>query len=505
MNKNSREKSNKFDTEAHLRAVINTAIEGIITIDKKGIIQTINPAAEKIFSYDEEEVKGKNISMLMPKPYEEEHDTYIKNYLSTGKAKIIGIGREVKGKRKNGIVFPMWLQVAQYFENGQRFFVGFIKDLSTERNYLDRVIGYERILEDSINEVYLFDAETLLFTHANQGALKNLQYSDEEIKKLTPLDLKPEYTLESFQKLIKPLKSGNEEKIQFTTVHRRKDGSLYPVEVHLELIDFESRKVFVAIILDISEKISAETNIKAQQEQLMHMDRVSIMGEMAAGIAHEINQPLTAINSYANAAARRIKSGNIDIDSIGKLLEKISNASIRASDVISHLRIMLKPNTKQHRHLNINSLIEDAVELANSDSRAREFELILGLAKDLPKVTADGVQIQQVIINLIRNAMDESIDKSDESKEIEITTRLLPNENRIEVSIKDQGKGIDPKKAEKLFDPFFTTKGMGMGMGLTICQTIIHNHHGKLWFTQNPDKGATFHFTIPTALDIDNE
>ena len=505
MNKKLRNNLHNIIKETQLRAIFQTAIEGIITIDRNGIIQAINPAAEKIFLYNKDEVIGKNVSMLMPQPYQQEHDDYINNYLISGEAKIIGIGREVSGKRKDRTVFPIWLAVTQFIDNNKQYFAGFIKDLSVEKNYLERATSNERILEDSLNEIYIFDVDTLLFIHVNKSALTNLQYSADEIQKLTPLDLKPEYTFETFQKLIYPLKNGEEEKIQFTTQHCRKDGSLYPVEVRLELIEFEFRKVFVAIILDVTEKITAEVNIKAQQEQLMHMDRVSMMGEMAAGIAHEINQPLTAINTYANAVERRLKMGETNVDTLKQLLDKISKASLRASDVISRLRIMLKPHTKQHMNLDINSLIEDAIELAKSDTLARDFNFILNLAEDLPKVTVDEVQIQQVILNLIRNAMEAHIEEGDNLKTIEISARFIPGENRIQVSFKDQGVGVDSKSAKKLFDPFYTTKSLGMGMGLTICQTIVHEHSGKLWFSKNSDKGATFHFTIPTALSSDNE
>ncbi len=621
--------------DSRLRAVINTAIEGIITIDIAGVIHSFNPAAEKIFSYSANEVIGNNVSMLMPEPYQHEHDSYIQNYISSGNAKIIGIGRELEAKRKDGTVFPMWLSVAEFYEDGQQFFAGFIKDLTVEKNCFEQATSLEHILQNSLNEIYIFDAETLYFIHVNKGALDNLGFSSDEMLKLTPVDIKPEYSLEKFQKIISPLCSGEHEKIVFTTMHQRKDGSSYPVEVHLELSKYESKPVFVAIILDItqrkiaeekvrlseeefrlifenaptgvamldldgnytnvnpvlcdmlgyskpkfltlsykdithpddieksseflykllrgdftgfsidkryirkdrktinvilnvaivhenvalahnaagkpallishivdvSKEIEAEEYARTQQEQIAHMDRVSMMGEMVAGIAHEINQPLTAIDSYAQAAQRRIQANDLDFEKLKDLLEKISKTSQRASDVVSHLRAMMKHEARKRNNYSINSLINDAVKMLETDMRVYEFRIKLELDKNLPNVMADSIQIQQVLLNLIRNAMDAAAKQADQYKEIIIRSSLLTGENRVEVSVKDYGSGIDEDTAEQLFNPFYTTKQNGLGMGLSICKSIVQTHGGSLWFLPNADKGTTFHFTVPTALD----
>ena len=622
-------------SESRLRAVIETAAEGIITIDITGVIHSFNPAAEKIFSYSANDVIGNNVSMLMPEPHQHQHDFYIQNYISSGNAKIIGVGRELEGKRKDGSVFPIWLSVAEFNEDGQHFFTGFIRDLTNEKSYYEKAASLEHILQNSLNEIYIFDADTLHFMHANKGALANLGYSSDEILKLTPVDIKPEFSIEKFQKVISPLRSGEHQKIVFTTIHQRKDSSSYPVEVHLEITRYESKPVFVAIILDITqrkiieekarlseeefrlifenaptgvaiidldgnyanvnpalcdmlgyskselltlsykdithpddieksnkyfhkllrgdftgfsldkryirkdrktinvilniaivhenvalahdaagkpallishivditEEIEVEEKSKALQEQLAHMDRISMMGEMAAGIAHEINQPLTAIDTYAQAAQRRINADKVDYEKLEDLLEKISKTSQRASDVVSHLRSMVKRQTRKSISLSINSLIEDTIKLLETDIRADEFRIKLELNKELPNVMADSIQIQQVLLNLIRNAMDAVAKEVDQYKEITIRSSFLAGENRIKISVKDYGYGIDQDTAEKLFNPFFTTKQTGLGIGLSICKSIVQIHGGSLWFLPNADKGNTFHFTLPTALD----
>ena len=624
-----------MNTTSRLQAIIDTSIEGIITIDNAGIILSFNPAAEKLFAYHADEVIGENISMLMPSPHQEQHDNYIKNYLTTGEAKIIGKVRELTATRKDGRVLYIWLTVAEFTENDQHFFVGFIQDITQSKKYLEKVSSYENILEDSLNEIYIFDAETLYFIRVNKGALDNLLYSSEEIQKLTPVDIKPEFSLENFQQLIQPLRTGEENKITFITIHERKDGSTYPVEVHLELISYESRPVFVAIILDITKRLETEEKLrlseeefqlifenaptglavidldgkyldvnpalcdivgyskpellnlnyidithpddievskkflsrmlrgelsgyniekryirkdrrivnvilnvssvdesvtlahdkkgkpllliahilditeeiqlrealKKQQEQLVHMDRVGMMGEMAAGIAHEINQPLTAIDSYTKAAQRRMKAENLDFEKLEELLDKISSASLRAGDVITRMRAMVKRETKKHVHININTSIEEAVNLVQADTQAIHFEITLDLADNLPSVAADVVQIQQVILNLIRNGMEATAEENKEINKIIVSSTFLASENRVQVSVKDFGIGIDDEEAKYIFDPFYTTKSSGMGMGLAISQSIIQQHGGNLWLEKNADKGTTFYFTIPTILD----
>ncbi|MFK7815208.1 MAG: PAS domain S-box protein [Gammaproteobacteria bacterium] len=621
--------------ESQLRAVIETAVEGIITIDITGVIHSFNPAAEKIFSYSANDVIGNSVSMLMPEPYQHQHDSYIQNYIDSGNAKIIGSGRELEGKRKDGTEFPIWLSVTEFFEDSQQFFTGFIRDLTVEKNYSEKISSLEQILENSVNEIYIFDAESLYFIHANKGALDNLGFSSDEIIKLTPVDIKPDFSIEKFQKIIRPLRNGEVEKIMLTTMHQRKDNSSYPVEVHIEFTRYASKPAFVAIILDITlrkiaeekailseeefrlifenaptgvavidldgnytnvnpvlcnmlgyskpefltlsykdithpddidksseylykllkgefagfsidkryirkdrktinvilnvaivhenialahdaagnpallishivdvtEEIEVEEKNNALQEQLAHMDRISMMGEMAAGIAHEINQPLTAIDTYAQAAHRRIHADNIDYGKLQDLLEKISNTSQRAGDVVSRLRAMVKRQTRKSSSLSINTLIDDAIRLLETDTRVYEFRIKLELDQGLPNVIADSIQIQQVLLNLIRNAMDATAKEVDQFKEITICSSYLAGENRIRVSVKDYGCGIEQDTAEELFNPFFTTKKTGLGIGLSICKSIIQTHGGSLWFLPNADKGTTFHFTLPTVLD----
>ncbi|MDH3716837.1 MAG: PAS domain S-box protein, partial [Planctomycetota bacterium] len=251
---------------AVLHAILQTAAEGIITIDARGLMQEANPAAERIFGYSAGEMIGHNVRTLMPAPYDEEHDQYLANYLKTGIKKIIGIGREVRGLRKDGTEFPLSLSVSEVELGGGRLFTGIVRDLSERKKHEDRVAEFGRIVEESLNEIYVFDAETLKFLRVNRGARENLGYTMDELRHMTPIHITPEYDDEAFASIIHPLRTSQRRNIVFTSVHQRKDQSLYDVEVHVQLAEFEGKPAFVAIIRDVTERLKAEEALRREHE-----------------------------------------------------------------------------------------------------------------------------------------------------------------------------------------------------------------------------------------------
>ena len=250
-----------------LRAILATAVEGIITIDDRGTIETLNPSAERLFGYSANELIGRNVKVLMPSPYYEGHDGYLANYRETRERKIIGIGRDVVGKRKDGTEFPLELAVSEFKFADQRMFAGFIRDLTERQRSEEIELSLGRIVENSLNEIFIFDAETLKFVRVNRGARENIGYSMEQLRELTLVDIKPNVTEEQFLEIIQPLKTGKEQSLVFETVHARKDGSRYPVEVHLQMDRFQGQACFVAIILDITERKQFVTALQDSEER----------------------------------------------------------------------------------------------------------------------------------------------------------------------------------------------------------------------------------------------
>lgn len=255
------------DEHAQLRAILDSAVDGVITIDEQGSIEAVNPAAEQLFGFSAAEMLGRNVSMLMPSPFAEEHDGYLANYLRTGIRKIIGIGREVEGRRKDGTCFPLYLAVGQTRLGERHVFTGFLHDLSDLRSAQERATELGRILEDSVNEIFIFDAATLKFLLVNQGALRNIGRTSEEVKNLTPVDIMPHYSTESFTVLLKTL-SRPDSLLEFEAVHERKDGSTYQVLVRLQKTNWRGRPAFVAIIVDVSERKRQETELRIRNRAI---------------------------------------------------------------------------------------------------------------------------------------------------------------------------------------------------------------------------------------------
>lgn len=260
---------NEHDLRAQaskLATLLEAAVDSIITIDQHGIIESANPAAEKLFQYKKEEFLGRNVRFLMPDPYRSEHDGYLQRFLETGERRIIGIGREVIGQRQDGSTFPMHLSVSQYTAEGQTFFTGIIHDLTLRHEADARATRLGRIVEASSNEIFVFDADSLQFLTVNTGARRNLGYSETEMQSMTPVDIKPDFDWDMFQRTIAPLRAGTRDQLRFETRHRRRDDSVYDVEVNLSLQTEENPPVFVAIILDITER-------KAKEERLRLLER----------------------------------------------------------------------------------------------------------------------------------------------------------------------------------------------------------------------------------------
>lgn len=260
----------------------------------------------------------------------------------------------------------------------------------------------------------------------------------------------------------------------------------------------------VLVFRDISEKKRQQAalqhaleELKEQQDKLTHVSRLSIMGEMAAGIAHEINQPLTAISNYAQVCNRMLARDEPMMDSVQEALDKIGVQARRAGDVIARVRRFVKKPEHIDELIDPNKLITDVVRLAEVDAKNNSMEILLELADNLPVVQVDPVQIQQVALNLIRNAMEAMRDEPTRAIGVRVLTEQLDDEF-VRVSVIDRGHGLASDANEKLFTPFYTTKAEGMGIGLSICHSIIQTHGGRLTFENNPEGGTIFRFTLPT-------
>jgi two-component system sensor kinase FixL len=361
--------------EMHLRSILETVPDAMIVIDKRGIMQFFSKAAERQFGYTAEQAIGKNVSILMPEPDRTRHDSYLERYRVTGDRRIIGIGRIVTGKRKDGTTFPMHLSVGEMRSDGEPYFTGFVHDLTEQQQ--------------------------------TQARLQELQ------------------------------------------------------------------------------------------SELVHISRLSAMGEMASALAHELNQPLAAINNYMKGS-RRLLSVSEDPNraKIESAMDRASEQALRAGQIIRRLRDFVARGESEKRVESIAKLIEESGALGLTGAREQGVNLQFEVDHEHDLVLVDRVQIQQVLVNLFRNALEAMA--TSPQRRLVASTRAV-SDDMIEVAVADSGSGFADGVEASLFQTFFTTKETGMGVGLSISRSIVEAHGGKMWAENNPAGGATFRFTLPAV------
>jgi C4-dicarboxylate-specific signal transduction histidine kinase len=256
-----------------------------------------------------------------------------------------------------------------------------------------------------------------------------------------------------------------------------------------------------AIRYAIERKRSDDT-ARSRDIELAHLSRVNMMGQMAAGLAHELNQPLSAISIYASVCLEQIKSGKNQRETMLSAMEEVANEARRAGTIISRLRSFVRKQQPQSAAVDVNVIVEESIGILGSEFRQHKMRPRLILNADLPKAMADVVQIEQVLVNLIYNALEAMLEPGSSEPGLTIATELTADAASVQVSVIDNGPGISPENLEKLFQPFFTTKTKGMGMGLNISRTIIESHGGKLNAIANEDGGMRFSFTLPVARGV---
>ncbi|MFQ5971092.1 MAG: PAS domain S-box protein, partial [Alphaproteobacteria bacterium] len=484
-----------IESETKLRAILDTAVDAIITIDETGTIEDVNPAVEGIFGYAASELLGRNVDMLMPEPYRSEHSRYIANYLRTGKKKIIGIGREVVGQRKDGSIFPMELGVSELRVSGRRLFTGMVRDVSARKRAEELSTRLGRIIEHSINEIYVFDAETLKFTLVNSGARENLGYAMDELRELTPLDLKPEFTRDEFEVLLEPLRQGTRPQVLFETLHKRKDGSTYDVEVRLQLMPTEAPPVFVAIIQDITYRRRIE-------RELLQAQKMEAVGQLTGGVAHDFNNLLTVIMGNLEMLEARLEG-----DRNREILGQAQEAAGLGAQLTARLLAFARRQALEPRLIDLNQLVLGTSDLLQR-TLGETIQVNSILAKDLWQTVADPGQVENVLLNLAINARDAMADGGaltietanahlDEAYAVS-TTGVLPGDY-VMLAVTDTGHGMTRAIQERAFEPFFTTKeaGTGTGLGLSMVYGFVRQSGGHVSLESEPGQGSTLRIYLP--------
>lgn len=279
----------------------------------------------------------------------------------------------------------------------------------------------------------------------------------------------------------------------------RKDGGEFPMEAALSPMPTRDGLYVLVSVVDITERRNAERATARQRDEFAHLSRVAMLGELSGSLAHELNQPLTAILSNAQAAQRFLAQSPPRIDRLAEILADIVKCDHRAGAVIQRLRSLLRKEDSQRHPLDVNEVVKESLRLMRSDLLSRQVAVSTDLADALPAVSGDRNQLQQVLLNLVINACD-AMEVQDVDRRLVVRTETTVHGN-VEVSVLDRGAGIPLPNLERIFEPFVTTKATGMGLGLAICRSIVEAHGGRLWATNNADRGATLHCELPATRD----
>ncbi len=492
-------------TEAGARAIVDTAVDAIVTIDERGIIQSANVVVESMFGYTVSELVGRNVNLLMTATDRDDHDNHLQRYLETGVKRIIGIGREIVARRKDGTLMPAELAVGEFFAGGERRFTGFIRDISDRKLMEERLRQREETLRVTLEQApagivtMTLDGDIL---GVNRAFCRVLGRSETELVGCRLRDLCHADDVQACTDTATRLLRERVPSLEVGCRLNHRDGHSIVVRVYLAVVRdaFGDASSLIAQVVDRTEEVRSAEEAREHRERLAQASRVMIMGEMAAGIAHEINQPLAAIATYSQACRRMLEAGRHDATDLLDALSEVAAQAERAGEVIRRLRALVKQGEVRRTAVAINDVVTEAIELAHLDSRAPRAGVELDLEAALPSVEIDVVQIQQVLLNLIRNAVEATEGDSAEANRIGVRTRARAPDF-VEVAVVDTGAGLSGEVADKLFEPFFTTKGSGMGMGLSISRSIIRAHGGRLGYTRNEGRGTTFWFTLPSMVE----
>ncbi len=355
---------------------------------------------------------------------------------------------------------------------------------------------WRSIFETSTLGITIFNQD-LHYITTNLAFRAMLGYTDEELRQLTPLDITVGEERGTAQSRLTDLQQGKVDHYEVVKQYRRKDGKVIWGHSSVAQVVESRPKMFIGTMVDITESKRAQDGIEAARGELRRVARMNRLGAMTASIAHEINQPLAAIAANTSAALRWLANATPNLDEARAALEGIGRDSRRAGDVVEGIRAMFKNEGQNRVLLDINQLVREVLVLVQGELFKRGISLDTELTENLPQVMADRVQLQQVVMNLVTNAMDAMEPIVDRQKLLRVKSAIKDGDIVV-VAIEDSGTGIDADKVDRLFDTFFTTKPNGMGMGLSICRSIIEAHNGRLGVSAGAQYGSVFRFELPT-------
>jgi len=487
-------------SEARKAAILDSALECIVTIDHQGCITEFNPAAERTFGYRREEVLGKQLAdMIIPPALRERHRQGFARYLATGQARVLGRRIEITAVRADGREFPAELAITRIPLDGPPSFTGYLRDITERR---------ESEEELRRSEAFLAEGQQLSRVGSFSWRLTTDEIMwSEQLYRIFEIDRAAQVNFEVIGTRIHPEDlSAFAEQIQ----RSRQDGSDVQLEIRLQMPDRTIKHVhivahcrdnrgqreYIGAVQDVTQRRLSEEALAKIRTELAYVARVTSLGVLTASIAHEVNQPLSGIITNAGTCLRMLDADPPNVDGARETARRTIRDGNRAAEVVTQLRALFSKKEFTLEPLDLNEATREVIMLSRSELQRNRVVLQSELADDLPNVTGDRVQLQQVILNLLRNASDAMVDVHDRPRQLLVKTEQGEGD-RVRLMVRDAGIGVDPQVVDKLFDAFYTTKRDGMGIGLSVSRSIIERHHGRLWAERNDGPGATFAFLVP--------
>ncbi|HEY1267233.1 MAG TPA: PAS domain S-box protein [Candidatus Binatia bacterium] len=488
--------------EERFRLAVEASANAIIMTNQQDEIVMINTAAETMLGYSSDELFGQPFELLVSERFRSSHEPHRAEFLAAPQSGSMRAARELFALNKDGREIPVQIALSSIETDDGLFLLTSIIDI-TERKRgaeaLEKERAFLRLIIDTVPDFIFAKDEEGRFTLANKAVADAYGTTVQKLIGKTDADFNPNRVeVEFYRRIDQEVLSTQRERFipeeRLTDIH----GNVRWLQTVKRLIlehNGAGRQVLGAST-DITRRKLAEMQLQEQRAELAHVARISTMGELAASLAHELNQPLTAILSNAQAALRFLDGEAVDYNEVREILQDIVKDNSRAADVIRRMRALVKKEELEFAALDPSGLIRDVVALVHSDTILRGAAISVESRSELPPMRGDRVQLQQVMLNLLLNAFDAMKEAPANGRRAIIRAEVYGR--MIKLSVRDSGPGLPPEKLDKLFQPFYTTKRDGLGMGLSICRSIVEAHQGHLWAeNNNGGRGATFSFTVP--------
>ena len=493
-------------TDERTRLIIDTALDAVVTMNASGTITSWNKQAEIVFGWDGAEAIGRRMSeLIIPLPQRAAHERGLQHFLATGEGPLLRRRIEITAIRRGGVEFPVELEVIPMKLGGNWVFSAFIRDITDSKRAEQKLRESElnlRQMTETIPEMLWSATPDGAIDYCNNRLLDYTGLSAEDIMgNGWTQSIHPDDVEAATRAWMSCVASGAAYRVEVRTMHAIDRTYRWCVTSALPLLDKDNRIVkWHGTVVDMHDWKQAQEALRNTQTELANMTRVMTMGQLTASIAHEVNQPLSGIITNAGTCLRMLNADPPNIEGARETARRTIRDGNRASEVITRLRTLFSRRQATAEPVDLNEAAKEVIALLLSKLQRDGVILRSELADDLPLVTGDRVQLQQVIMNLLQNASDAMIGVHDRSRQLLIQTER-DEADHVRLTVQDSGIGFDPQVVSRLFDAFYSTKNGGMGIGLAVSRWIVENHQGRIWAKANDGPGATFSFTVPPEAE----